>query len=134
MMCGDDPELAMLRRKKMAQLVAREKRMQAERERRQKTDVERRNLLRRFLAPDALTYLTGLKEREPGIGKQIEDVILYLIVYRGVRQTISRIDIMYVERQIRGEGPKIRIQRDGEVSDFGSYVREAIKKNENASD
>jgi DNA-binding TFAR19-related protein (PDSD5 family) len=112
----------------MAKLVAREKQLQAQKEKQEKTDGERSKLLQRFLAPEAQTYLTALKKSEPHIGKRVEDIILYLIVYRNVRQTITQLDIMYVERQVKGEGPKIRVQRDGETSDFGSYVKDAIKE------
>jgi hypothetical protein len=38
------------------------------------------------------------------------------------------LDVRYVERQVKGEGPTIRVQRDGETSDFGSYVKDAIKE------
>lgn len=124
----DDPDLAMIRRKKMARLVKREKEMEATREQRAKVTAEREKLLQRFLAPDALKYLEGLKTREPTFGSQVEEVILYLIVYRGIRQTVSQVDVRFIERQVKGEGPKIKIQRDGETSDFGSYVREAIRK------
>ncbi|MFW9792937.1 MAG: DNA-binding protein [Candidatus Thorarchaeota archaeon] len=120
-----------MRRKKMAELVAREKQLQAKREHEEKTDVERTKLLQRFLAPEARTYLDALKKNEPAVGKRVEDVILYLIVYRGVRQTINQLDIRYVERQVKGEPTKIRVQRNGETSDFGSYVREAIKESNN---
>jgi len=112
----------------MAQLMKREKEMEATREQRAKVTAEREKLLRRFLVADALNYLEGLKTREPAIGKQVEEVILYLIVYRGLRQTISQVDVRFIERQVKGEGPKIKVQRDGETSDFGSYVREAIRK------
>jgi DNA-binding TFAR19-related protein (PDSD5 family) len=124
----DDTELAMIRRKKMAEMMAREKKAQADKERKEKTGVEREKLLRRFLVPDAFSYLASVKTKEPGIGLRLEDTILYLIVYRGIRQTFSQLDVMYIERQIKGEGPKIRVQRDGETSDFGAYVREAIKE------
>jgi len=129
----DDTELAIIRRRKMAELVAREKKMQEQKERTEKTEVERNKLLQKFLAPDAQSYLSNLKKNEPHIGKKVEDVILYLIVYRGVRQTITQLDIRYVERQVKGEGPTIRVQRDGETSDFSSYVREAIKESSNDS-
>jgi hypothetical protein len=49
-------------------------------------------------------------------------------MYRGLRQIVTQLDVRYIERQIKGEGPKIRVQRDGETSDFGAYVREAIKE------
>jgi DNA-binding TFAR19-related protein (PDSD5 family) len=117
----------------MAELMAREKKMQEQKEKKEKTDVERTKLLERFLASDAQTYLSALKKNEPHIGKRVEDVVLYLIVYRGLRQTITQLDIRYVERQVKGEGPTIRVQRDGETSDFGSYVREAIKESSNDS-
>lgn len=120
--------MAQIRRKKMAQLMKREKEMEATREQRAKVTAEREKLLRRFLVADALNYLEGLKTREPAIGKQVEEVILYLIVYRGLRQTISQVDVRFIERQVKGEEPKIKVQRDGETSDFGSYVREAIRK------
>ncbi len=115
----------------MAELMAHEKKMQEQKEHKEKTDVERTKLLQRFLAKDAQTYLSTLKTNEPSIGKRVEDIVLYLIVYRGLRQTITQLDIRYVERQVKGEGPTIRVQRDGETSDFGSYVREAIKDSSN---
>ncbi|MHA1216091.1 MAG: DNA-binding protein [Candidatus Thorarchaeota archaeon] len=127
-MIDDDAELAEIRRKKMAQLLAREKKLREEREREEKVSTERAKLLKRFLAPDAASYLEGLRQREPAVAKRIEDVFLYLIAYRGIRQMFSQLDVRYVERQIKGEGPRIRIERDGETKDFGAYVREAIKK------
>ncbi|MFX1482837.1 MAG: DNA-binding protein [Promethearchaeota archaeon] len=129
----DDSELAIIRRKKMAELMAREKQMQAKKEQAEKTDVERAKLLKRFLAPDAQSYIDALKKSEPAVGRRVEDVILYLIVYRGLRQVISQLDIRYVERQVKGEPTKIRVQRDGETSDFGAYVREAIKESNDKS-
>lgn len=117
----------------MAKLVAREKMMKEQKEKQERTDVERTKLLQRFLATDALSYLTSLKKNEPHVGRRVEDVLLYLIVYRGLRQTITQLDVRYVERQVKGEGPKIRVQRDGETSDFSSYVKEAIKESSNDS-
>ncbi|MGY5872015.1 MAG: DNA-binding protein [Candidatus Thorarchaeota archaeon] len=123
----------MIRRKKMAELMAREKKTQESREQKEKVGAEREKLLKRYLDANALAYLEGLKKTEPHIGNRVQEILLYLIVYRGFRQTITQIDVMYIERQIKGEGPKIRVQRDGETSDFGSYVRDAIKEN-NGSD
>ncbi|MGY5852185.1 MAG: DNA-binding protein [Candidatus Thorarchaeota archaeon] len=127
-MSDEDYELAILRRKKMAKLMAQEKKQQASKDQEARVDVERTKLLQRFLASDARSYLDNLKTREPAVGKQIEDILLHLIVYRGLRQTIKQLDIRYIERQVKGEEPTIRVQRDGETSDFGSYVRDAIKK------
>ncbi|MFW9767749.1 MAG: DNA-binding protein [Candidatus Thorarchaeota archaeon] len=121
----------MIRRKKMAELVAREKQMQAQKEQKEKTEVERNKLLQRFLAPDGRKYLEALKTNDPPVGKRVEDVLLYLIVYRGLRQIITQLDVHYVERQVKGEPTKIRVQRDGETSDFGTYVKEAIKESNN---
>jgi DNA-binding TFAR19-related protein (PDSD5 family) len=112
----------------MAKLIESEKKQKAAREQSAKVEVERQKLLLRYLAADAKQYLDGLKSRAAGIAKQIEEILLYLIVYRGFRQTITQLDIRYIERQLKGEGPQIKIQRDGETSDFGAYVREAIKK------
>ncbi|NHI89555.1 MAG: hypothetical protein EAX87_08535 [Candidatus Thorarchaeota archaeon] len=123
----------MIRRKKMAELVAREKKMQEQKEQMEKSEVERAKLLQRFLDSEAQKYLSSLKQKESPIGKRVEDILLYLIVYRGLRQTITQLDVRYVERQVKGEGPKIRVQRDGETSDFGSYVREAIKDSSDES-
>ncbi|MFW9788257.1 MAG: DNA-binding protein [Candidatus Thorarchaeota archaeon] len=122
----------MIRRKKMAKLVAREKKLQEQKEQMEKTEVERTKLLQRFLDSNAQSHLSALKKNEPHIGKRVEDILLYLIVYRGLRQTITQLDVRYVERQVKGEGPKIRVQRDGETSDFGSYVREAIKESKDS--
>ncbi|MFW9888344.1 MAG: DNA-binding protein [Candidatus Thorarchaeota archaeon] len=127
-MTDEDPDLAIIRRKKMAQMIKREKRIQAAREKEEKVGVERAKLLGRFLTTEAFSYLNNLKTQNQGVGEQVEEVILYLIVYRGYRQQMSQLDVRYIERQVRGEEPKIRIQRDGETSDFGAYVKEAIKK------
>ena len=124
----DETELALIRRKKMAKLIEQEKKLQKAKEHQEKVGAERAKLLERFLTKDALSYLDALKRREPPIGIQVEDVLLHLIVYRGLRQIIEQIDIRYIERQIKGEGPTIKVQRDGETSDFGSYVRDAIRK------
>lgn len=113
----------------MAAMIAREKKEQQQRERAEKVGVEREKILKRFLAPEAMTYFERMRTNEPAIAKRVEDIVLSLIVYRGIRQTFSQVDIMYIERQIKGEGPKIRVQRDGETSDFGAYVRDAIRDN-----
>lgn len=129
-MSEDDSELELLRRKKMAQLIAREKQLQETKERQEKVEVERAKLLKRFLEPDALSYLEKLEEMEPPVANKIKSIILYLVTYRGIRQLFSQLDVRYIERQVKGEEPKIRVQRDGETSDFGAYVREAMKKND----
>ena len=130
-MTNDDSELEMIRRKKMAQLIAREKQLQETKERKEKVVAEREKLLKRFLDSEAEVYLSRLSEQNPPVASKIKDIILYLVTYRGIRQRFSQIDVRYIERQIKGEEPKIRVQRDGETSDFGSYVREAIKKHDN---
>lgn len=129
-MNDDDLELAILRRKKMAQLIKREKQLQVTKDREEKVDVERTKLLNRFLAPDADSYLKALADKEPQVAARIKDIILHLIAYRGIRRQYDQIDVRYIERQVKGEESKIRIQRDGETSDFGAYVKEAIRKNE----
>ncbi|NHJ13889.1 MAG: hypothetical protein EAX95_09430 [Candidatus Thorarchaeota archaeon] len=118
----------MIRRKKIAKLIEREKQVKAQRDWEERVGAERNKLLKRFLAPDALEYLQRLKTNTPAVGNQVEEVILYLVTYRGVRQVISLLDVRYIERQVSGEETKIRIQRDGEVSDFSQYVKEAIEK------
>ncbi|MHA2354700.1 MAG: hypothetical protein ACXADC_05970 [Candidatus Thorarchaeota archaeon] len=112
----------------MAKMIKREKQMQAVREQEEKVGAERAKLLERFLSTEALSYFTELKARNKGVGAQVEEIILYLIVYRGYRQQMTQLDVRYIERQVKGEETKIRVQRDGETSDFGAYVKEAIKK------
>lgn len=129
-MSDDESELAMIRRKKMAELMAREKEQKAERERKMKVDVERGKLLKRFLEPDAFAYLERLKQSEPDVGSKVEEIVLYLVVNQGIREMFGQTEIVYIERQVKGEEPKIRVERDGEVSDFGQYVRGAMQKRE----
>ena len=112
----------------MAKLVAAEKKSRKIKENTEQTDAERANLLKRYLASDAQSYLIALKQNASDIGAKVEEIILDLIIYRGVRQTISQLDVRYIERQVTGEKTKIRVQRDGETSDFGSYVRDAIRE------
>jgi DNA-binding TFAR19-related protein (PDSD5 family) len=119
----------MIRKRKMAQLIKREKQLQDTKERQEKVDVERTKLLGRFLDPEAAQYMNALENREPAVAARIRDIILYLITNRGIRKLFNQIDVRYIERQVKGEESKIRIQRDGETSDFGDYVKEALKKN-----
>lgn len=123
----DETELAMIRRKKMAKLIKREQAAKASNERRAKVKAEHAKLLARFLAPDAAQYLEGLKKSEPAIAERVEGIVLNLIINRGFRQVINQLDLVYIVRQLKGEGPRIRIQRDGEMTDFGDYVRETTK-------
>lgn len=125
---GDDDELSMIRKRKMAHLMKQQERLQADKERQEKVTEQQEQILKKFLSKDAQEYLQALKNREPPIGERVEGIIVYLIVYRGIRQLFSQVDVRYIERQIKGEEPKIRVQRDGETSDFGAYVRDAIKK------
>ncbi len=118
----------------MAQLIKREKELQETKERQEKVDIERNKLLTRFLSADANSYLDSLSNKEPAVATRIKDIILHLIVYRGIRTQFSQIDVRYIERQVKGEEPKIRVQRDGETSDFGEYVKEALKKNGNGKE
>lgn len=118
----------MIRRKKMAKLMQEEKKQQQQKEREEKAGKERKKILQKFLADDASAYIDSLRESNASVAKQIEDVIIYLIIYRGIRQRFTQLEVRYIERQIKGEEPKIRVQRNGETSDFGAYVREAIKK------
>ena len=129
----DETELAMIRRKKMAKLIKREKAAKASNERRAKVKAEHAKLLARFLAPDAAQYLEGLKKSEAVIAGRVEEIVLILIINRGFRQVLSQLDLRYIVRQIKGETPKIRIQRGGEMTDFGDYVREATKKSSDNS-
>ena len=77
----------MLRRKKMAKLVAREKKLQEQKEQAEKTEVSRTTLLQRYLAPEAQTHLSGLKKNEPHIGKISSYTWLYTETY--VRQSLN---------------------------------------------
>ena len=123
----DETELAMIRRKKMAELIKREKAAKASNERKVKVKAERSKILARFLAPDAAQYLKGLKSSEPAIAGRVEEIVLNLIINRGFRQVLSQLDIRYIVRQLKGEGPRIRIQRGGEMTDFSDYVRETTR-------
>lgn len=129
----DETELAMIRRKKMAKLIKQEKVAKASNERRAKVKAEHAKLLARFLAPDAAQYLEGLKKSEPAIAGRVEEIVLNLIINRGFRQVINQLDLRYIVRQLKGEGSKIRIQRGGEMTEFGDYVREATKNSSNDS-
>ncbi len=115
----------------MAQLMKKQEQLEADREKKEKASERQEAILKRFLAQDAQEYLKTLKECEPAVGARVQEIILYLIVYREIRQVFSQIDVRYIERQIKGEEPKIRVHRDGETSDFGEYVRDAIKKDSN---
>ena len=130
----DETELAMIRRKKMAALIKREKATKASNERNVKVKAEHSKILTTFLAPDAAQYLEGLKRSEPEIARRVEEIILNLIINRGFRQILKQLDLRYIVRQLKGEGSRIRIQRGGEMTDFSEYVRDATKNSSDDSD
>ncbi|MFW9770965.1 MAG: hypothetical protein ACFFFB_13920 [Candidatus Heimdallarchaeota archaeon] len=93
-------------------------------------------ILRSVLAPDAYSYLSNLKEKEPMIYQQIfnhlvspdviqnADYLIAIIRQRGsVPRRIPLDIIIYLERKVKGIKGKIQVKKgDGEVMDLGSYL------------
>ncbi len=127
-MTNDDLELELIRKKKMERLLQMQKQLEEQRKREQQKQTQRQRLLDRALLPEAKMYLEQIKKKMPAVAKQIEDIVLYLVLYRGLYEPLNQIDIMYIERKITGQEPKITIKRRGkENKTISDYFKENIE-------
>ncbi len=124
-MTDDDLELELIRKRKMERLLQMQKQLEEQKKREQQKQSKREELLSRALLPEAKLYLNQVRSKAPGVAKQIEDIVLYLVLYRGLYEPLNQIDIMYIERKITGQEPKITIKRRGkENKTISDYFKE----------
>lgn len=115
-----DDELASLREKRKRELLKlalqKEEEKKASGEKREKAkERETRSIMivNQVLEPEAIKYMNWLTEAKPRVAQTIRETIILVLHKRMLRRPLSKIDIMRLEREITGEGPKIRIKKRG---------------------
>ena len=141
-MPDEDDELAALRRKKMAELVARQKDEKLRQELSQNADAildQKIEFCLQFLmAPDAYTYFKNMKASNPQLHARIKGLLLppevlfkmdLLIANirsgRVPRGDIWLVDIQQIERELMGIKSSISVKKRGERDrmDIGSLFK-----------
>lgn len=132
----EEHEIEKIKLRKMQALMEAKKREEAIKNRVVSITEKIDFILRSVLAPDAYSYLSNLKEKEPMIYQQIfnhlvspdviqnADYLIAIIRQRGsVPRRIPLDIIIYLERKVKGIKSKIQVKKgDGEVMDLGSYL------------
>ncbi|MBD3191419.1 MAG: hypothetical protein GF308_12295 [Candidatus Heimdallarchaeota archaeon] len=128
-----DDELANLREKRKRELL--KLALQKEKENERKTregsrkkakerEIRSIMIVNQVLEPEAIKYMNWLTEAKPRVAQTIRESIILVIHKRLLRRPLSKIDIMRLEREITGEGPKIRIKKRGkETIDLAEKVK-----------
>lgn len=128
-------ELNKLRMQKMKALMEAQKRAQESQQQVMGIKEKLEYILKMVLAPDAWSYLENLKNTEPNVYQGIfnelitqevvesADYLINIISSRGgVPRRISKDVIIFLERKVKGIKSSIRVQRNDEIVDLGSYL------------
>ena len=135
----EDPELKRLRMQRLQKILAQKKQAEAQKNRKTLTMEDKiEMLLNILLTPDAKQYLNGIKQKDKNLYLQIRNKLFppqvtqhidTLMAYyaRGMirKGVISRTEVRYLERKVRGVGSSITIKKQGEdAMSLGDYLKE----------
>ena len=136
---NEDPELKRLRMQKMQRILQQKKQAeQATKHRPPNTEQKMEQLLTVLLSPDAKQYLDRLKSQDsttyykirqqlfpPHVMRELDLLMTYYA--RGMirRHVISRTEIRYLERKVKGIGSSITIKKQGEdAKSLGDFLKD----------
>jgi hypothetical protein len=135
----EDPELMRLRHERLQKILQQKNQIEAQKHQKIPTvDNKIDMLLNVLLAPDAIDYLEGIKQRDqttyqkvrqnlfpPSVIHELDTLMAYFqrgMIRRGV---ISQTEVRYLERQALGIGSSITIKKHGEdAKSLGNYLKE----------
>lgn len=128
-MSDDTDELSLIRRRKMQAILKEKKQLEAAKEVEEEQEQRRQLLLQEIFMPDAISYLTELKQTKPHLARRIEDIALTLFLQRQLVRKIPKIGVLQVQRRLEGVEPKIMVKRRGEEAvSFYESVRKDLEE------
>ncbi len=128
-------ELEKIRMRKMKAIIEAKKRQEAAKERFVSISDKLEFVLQTVLAPEAYSYLSKIKMKEPNVYQAIYNELIsadviqnidYLIAIirqqGGVPRKISLEVVILLERKAKGIRSKIQVKRGDDLMDLGSFL------------
>ena len=119
----EDKELEKIMRRKMLEYMRRIERQRKLEEEKKRLRERREQIIKEVLTDNAYAYLLSLREKSRDLSEQIENVILYLVINGLISRKLEKIDLMYIERKLRGETGKIYIKTKEGTFSFEDFLR-----------
>ena len=127
-----DHELDSLREKRKRELLAQnlkrdlaQKKLEDEYKKEKEREIRAGTIVNKVLEVEAITYMNWLSQNNPPVAQQIKDTIIMLIYKDMLKKSLSKIDIMRIERQIVGKESVIKVKRRGQEAE---NLNESMKK------
>lgn len=110
---ASDEELRKLREKRLLELQAQQEQQETLQAARQKAEIQKQNLLRKILTPEARQRLTNIKMVKPEFAEQLELQLIQIVQTGRLRIPITDevLKRLLIQIQAREEQREIRIRR-----------------------
>lgn len=110
---ASDEELRKLREKRLLELQAQQEQQEALQAARQEAEIQKQNLLRKILTPEARQRLTNIKMVKPEFAEQLELQLIQIVQTGRLRIPITDevLKRLLIQIQAREEQREIRIRR-----------------------
>lgn len=107
----EDPELAALRQKRMAELQQQQQQQAAQAERAQQIEAQKQSVLRQILTPEARDRLANIKVANPEYANQVEMQLIQLAQSGRLQGVIDDNMLRRILQQTAPQKREIHIQR-----------------------
>jgi len=129
---SDQDELEKIKQRKLKKFLERAKKIQSMKEKEKEIQQEQESrvrearsyILEKTLDPEASNYLAQIRTAKPDTAKQIESIIVTLVLQRRLAY-VTKVDIRALERRIEGVEPSILVKRRGKETET---LSDAIRK------
>ena len=107
----EDPELAALRQKRMAELQQQAQSQQAQEEQQKQFEAQKQSVLRQILAPEARDRLANIRLANPQMAENVEMQLIQLAQSGRIRGVIDDAMLRNILTQIAPQQREIHIER-----------------------
>ncbi len=107
----EDPELAALRQKRMAELQQQAQNQAAQQEQAQRFEAQKQGVLRQILTPEARDRLANIRLANPAMAESVENQLIQLAQSGRLRGVIDDAMLKNILAQIAPQRREITIER-----------------------
>jgi DNA-binding TFAR19-related protein (PDSD5 family) len=130
---SDTDELTRIRQRKLQALLEQRRRQEAATQAEAEKGKEREKLVQAIFMPDAVTYLSQMRQTKPQLATQIEDIAIMLFSEQQLVEPIPKAGVQLVERRLEGVESRITVKRRGrEASSLYEVVRKDLTEKDKA--
>ena len=133
-----DDELDSIREKRKRELLAQtlkkeleQKKLDESKKKIQEREIRATMIVNQVLEPDAIIYLDWLSKNNPTVAQTIKETIILILHKNLLRNPISKVDLIKIERQITGQESSIMVKRRGQEK---TNLDEKLKKDKKIVD